>query len=84
MKEFRGGYYFAIIETLKTLKNKEYSTKEIYIEFENKFGSGNIITFRKALNHLNKEGKITTKKGKNNSNYHKLNNKNLNKIISNL
>jgi len=23
MKEFRGGYYFAIIETLKTLKNKD-------------------------------------------------------------
>jgi Fe2+ or Zn2+ uptake regulation protein len=84
MKEFRGGYYFAIIETLKTLKNKEYSTKEIYIEFENKFGSGNIITFRKALKQLRKDKKIKSIKGKNNAHYHKLIQKNLNKTISNL
>jgi hypothetical protein len=84
MKEFRGGYYFAIIETLKTLKNKEYSTKEIYIEFEKIFGSGNIITFRKALKYLYKEGKIKTEKGKNNSHYHKLIKKNADKMISNM
>jgi RNA polymerase-interacting CarD/CdnL/TRCF family regulator len=84
MKEFGGGYYFAIIETMQTLKNKEYSTKEIYTHFEKKFGSGNIITFRKALKHLFKEGKIKTTKGKNNSNYHKLIKTNLNRMVSNM
>ncbi len=82
--KFRGGYYFAIIDTLKDLENKSYSTKEIYSHFEKKFGSGNIITFRKALIHLRKEGKITSKKGKNNALYHTLLRKNLNKNISNI
>jgi Fe2+ or Zn2+ uptake regulation protein len=84
MKEFRGGYYFAIIETLQEMPNKEYSTKEIYTEFEKKFGSGNIITFRKALIHLKKERKIETIKGKNNAHYHKLIKKNLKTFISNI
>jgi RNA polymerase-interacting CarD/CdnL/TRCF family regulator len=84
MKEFRGGYYFAIIETLQTLKDKEYSTKEIYGEFEKKFGSGNIITFRKALKHLRNENKIKSKKGKNNALYHKLIKKNADRLISNI
>jgi len=34
MKEFRGGYYFAIIETLKTLKIKSIQLKKFILNLK--------------------------------------------------
>lgn len=63
MKEFGGGYYFAILELIETL-DEEYCTKDLFYLFEDRFGSGNIINFRKALKKLKETDKINFRKGK--------------------
>ncbi len=59
MKEFRGGYYSAILELLVNIDKKEYHGKELFELFENKFGSGNIINFRKTLKKLVESKKLS-------------------------
>jgi hypothetical protein len=63
MKEFGGGYYFAILELMDTL-DEEHHTKELFSLFEDMFGSGNLINFRKALKKLKETGRINFRKGK--------------------
>lgn len=66
MGQFKGGYYFAILEIFeeKQNKNKEFHGKELFNLFEEKFGSGNYINFNKALKKLKKSGEIQSVKSK--------------------
>ncbi len=63
MSQFKGGYYFAILELFEIYK-EAYHGKELFELFENKFGSGSYINFIKALRKLIKSGKVKAEKGK--------------------
>ncbi len=68
MAQFKGGYYFAILELLDELEvtepdKDEYHGKELFSKFEEKFGSGNRINFNRALRQLKKAKKIKSRQG---------------------